>query len=82
MDLNKFNKSSDGIADIYRAALYLARGNTDIGARFLDQAKVKAGEKFIGPFLSGISFDKIKTRRQQLFWAEKVLDQYLRLKNL
>lgn len=80
MGLNKFDKRSDGIADIYRAALYLARGSSDIGLRFLDQAKVKIGKRLIGSFLFGVSVDKIKTRQQQLFLAEKALDKYLRLK--
>ena len=82
MDLKKFDKRSDGIADIYRAALYLARGSNDISLRFLNQAKAKIGKRFIGSFLSGISIDRPKTRRERLFLAEKVLDQYIRLKNL
>ena len=29
-----------------------------------------------------LTLDEIKSRQQRLFWAEKVLDQYIRLKNL
>lgn len=82
MDLNKFDRRSDGIADVYRAALYLARGNSETGLKFLNQAKTKIGKRLTGSFLSDMSVPKLKNRQQQLFWAEKILDQYLRLKNL
>ena len=82
MALNRFDLKADGIADVYRAALYLARGDNNIGLRFLKQARGKIGERFLGSSLSEISADKLTTRQQQLFLAEKLLDQYLRLKNL
>lgn len=76
MALNKFDKKSDAVADLYRAALYLGRGATEIGLQFLRKAREKLGKKLIR--LPA----KFKNRQQQLFWAEKILDQYLRLKNL
>jgi len=82
MGLNKFDERSDGIADLYRAALYLTRGRSETGLRFLNQARKKIGRELPTPFLPEISADKLKTRRDQLFWAEKVLDCYLGLKNL
>lgn len=82
MGLSKFDKKSDGIADIYRAALYLARGDNVLGLRFLNQAKTKISKKFTEAALSAITVKKLTTRQQQLYWAEKVLDQYLRLKNI
>lgn len=76
MELNKFDIKSDGIADLYRAALYLARGADEVALGFLRQAEKKLGQKLIErPHI-------LKNRKQQLIWAEKILDQYLRLKNL
>jgi len=75
MALNKFDIKSDGIADLYRAALYLARGNKEVGLEFLDKARKKLGERLVEPPT------KLENRKKQLFWAEKILDQYLRLKH-
>ena len=74
MALNKFNQKSDGVADLYRAALYLARGANTIGLAFLQKARKKLGQKLVE--IPSV----FKTRQQQKFWAEKVLDQYLKLK--
>lgn len=66
---------ADGIADLYRSALYLARGADEVGLEFLRKAREKLGQRLIK------SPDKFKNHRQRLFWAEKILDQYARLKN-
>lgn len=76
MALNKFDQKSDGIVDIYRAALYLARGANEMGLEFLEKARKKLGQDIV------VFPNEIKTRRQQLVFAEKILDQYLRLKSL
>lgn len=76
MELNKFDIKSDAVVDIYRAALYLARGSEEVSLEFLKKAAKKLGRKLEMPP------GKLKNRQQQLFWAEKILDQYLRLKRL
>lgn len=76
MNLNKFDIKSDGIADIYRSALYLARGAEDVGLSFLKEARKKLGQEIIS------CPTKLRNRRQKLIFAEKVLDQYLRFKSL
>lgn len=68
MALNKYSLKSDNIANLYRAAYYLARGSTNIAKEFIQ----KSGEKFEKMNLNG--------RRNQLLWAEKILDRYLVLK--
>lgn len=70
MALNKFSNKSDKIANLYRAAFYLAKGSTDVALDFLN----KSGEKFTKL--------EIDTDTQRLFWAEKILDKYVRLKHL
>lgn len=74
MGLNKFDIKSDGIADVYRAAFYLAKGAEEVGLEFLKQARKKLGKRLME------SPPRLKNRRQQLIWAEKILDQYIKLK--
>lgn len=68
MALDKFSKESDKIAHLYRAAFYMAKGSSGVALDFLK----KSGENFDGL--------KTKTEKQRLFWAEKILDQYTKLK--
>jgi hypothetical protein len=69
MALNKFSVKSDKAANLYRAAFYLAKGSKEVGLEFLNK--------------SGKKFKNIKTNSegQRLFWAEKILDEYLRIKH-
>lgn len=69
MALNKYSHKSDQVGSLYRAAFYLAKGSSEIGLEFLN----KSGQKF-----GGIKTD---TKRNRLFWAEKILDEYLKLKH-
>jgi hypothetical protein len=78
MALNKFSSRSDGIVDVYRAALYLARGANKVSLEFLKRARKKLGEKLGKELLPLLKFPK--NREQQLFLAEKILDEYIRLK--
>ena len=75
MALSKFDRKSDGLADIYRAALYLVRGADEVSKDFLEKARRKLGKEII-------SFsNKPKDYRERLFFAEKILDQYFLLKS-
>ncbi|HTK03816.1 MAG TPA: hypothetical protein VL401_03565 [Alphaproteobacteria bacterium] len=69
MALDKLSTESDQIGNLYRSALYLAKGSTEMGLQFLDK--------------SGRKFDNIKidNETQRLFWAEKILDEYIKLKH-
>ena len=68
MALNKFSQTSDKVANLYRAAFYLAKGSNKVGLEFLDK--------------SGVSFEDLRIDSQvsRLYWAEKILDEYLKLK--
>lgn len=68
MALNKFSEKSDKIANLYRAALYLAKGSKSVALKFLKSS----GEKFEGM--------KLNRKSDELFWAEKILDRYKALK--
>ncbi len=72
MALNKFDKTSDAIADLYRASFYLAKESKDVGISFLIKAKEILGDKMI--------LDISKVTGNYSYWAEKILDEYNRLK--
>ena len=60
---------TDEAANLYRAAFYLAKGSKGVALNFLK----KSGRKFEGL--------KLDTIQERLFWAEKILDEYTRLKH-
>ncbi len=67
MALDKHSQQADAAANLYRAALFLARGSRKAGLEFLRKAKERLGEG-VDPVL--------KNRADELYWAEKILDQY------
>jgi len=80
MALNKFDKTSDAIADLYRAALYLGRKSEETGISFFLKAKEKLGNKIL---IDSQAITKSNTFKNPLnfsYWAEKILDEYKRLK--
>ena len=76
MALNKYDLTSDAVADLYRASFYLAKRSKDIGISFLKKAKDKLGRKMR---LDVKKVAKGKTGDYS-YWAEKILDEYKRLK--
>ena len=73
---NKFCVRADGVGDLYRCADKLAKGKIDMGLDFYKMAKEKVGD------LMEVDLDKNKVTEDQLFWAEMVLDEYMRIKRL
>jgi len=71
MELDKNSLKADALVNLYRAAFYLAKGAQEVGLDFFNKAKKQFKLKPIG---------EIKTKKQQLYWAEKILDQYIQLK--
>ena len=83
MVLNKNSYDSDAIGNLYRAALYLARGSIDIGIQFLIKAQEKLGDK-LDPEIKLLTNPRKQSSSVSFnhsYWAEKVLDQYLKIKN-
>lgn len=83
MALNKYSYQSDAIANLYRAALYLARGSREVGLQFLNRARERLGDR-LDPKVDLIIHNKEKyldSSSSCLYWAEKILDQYYKLKN-
>ncbi len=66
----KFSEEAGRLACLYKAAFYLAKG---YGKRAWDFLK-KSGIDFNFPHL-----DSLK-KKEELYWAEKILDEYIRRK--
>lgn len=71
---NKTSVRTDGVGDLYRCAEKLAKGNIDMGMDFYQMAKNKLGE------IVKINLTRKKAEKDTKFWAEMVLDEYMRLK--
>ena len=69
MALDKFSHQSDRAANLYRAAFYLAKGSKEVGLNFLKKSGKSFGDMRLG------------TEKQRLFWAEKILDEYINIKH-
>jgi hypothetical protein len=80
MILDKFDKASDGIVDLYRASFYLAHQSKDVALSFLISAKNKLGKSFSFSINKLSETKELKNRKDCLLWAEKILDEYKRLK--
>jgi hypothetical protein len=66
----KHNTIADGIGYLYRTALYLAKGDVEQGLAFLKTAQEKLDE------MVNIPLDKDLLKEQNIYWAEKALDEY------
>ncbi len=74
--MDKHSIRADGVGDLYRCADKLARGKIDVGMDFFKMAKEKVGN------LMKVDLDKDRVVENQLYWAEMVLDEYMRLKRI
>ena len=63
MAIDTHSKEADKIANLYRAAFYIAKSASDLGLGFIK----KTGESFPGLTL--------KDEKNRMYWAEKVLDR-------
>jgi hypothetical protein len=80
MVLNKNNKESDAIADLYRASYYLAKGSKDVGIMFLLEAKKKLGDRITLDIGKIVKLGRSENSFDCRYWAEKALDEHKRLK--
>ncbi len=71
---NKNSVRTDGVGDLYRCAEKLAKGNIDMGMDFYQMAKNKLGK------MVSVGLTRKNAEENSKFWAEMVLDEYMRLK--
>lgn len=68
MVLNKYSKKVDQIANLYRAAYFIATGVTDVGMNLINKTEISF------PLMN------LSTEVKRKYWAEKILDKYMFLK--
>jgi len=83
MELNKYSYWSDAIGNLYKAAYYLAKGLRQSAVDFLRRAEKKIGTELDPQLMKFLSRpeDYLKDYGCQNYWAEKILDQYKKIKN-
>jgi hypothetical protein len=77
MGLDPQSYKADALANLYRASLFLTRGQVKTGISFLGKALPYFEESMPDNLKELIDNKQIlNSREQQLFWAEKILDCY------
>jgi len=84
MILSKNSYQSDAVANLYRAAFSLAKGSKEVGIDFLIKAQKTLGNKLDPQIISLVKNKEkyLKTNKDSLYWAEKILDQYHKFKQI
>jgi len=80
----KFNLKADGIAYLYRSAFCLAKGEIPSFLSMLRKAQEKMGQDKLKKFkpLFENPNKYLSNKSEELFWAEKILDEYRYFFNL
>lgn len=71
---------ADGVGYLYRAALYLAKGDQKSSILFLQTAVKKIGKDklyALDPIVCNSTI--FRDDKERLLWAERILDEYKRL---
>lgn len=80
MELSLESKSSDALGDLYRSALFMVKGQTDLSISFYQKAYSVLKEKMTTQIVDTSKNKETLTKEQRLLLAEKILDQYQLLK--
>lgn len=76
----KHSLKADAIANLYRAAFYLAKGEQTSALAFLSKSAKEINLKNLKPILENPK-KELSDLQKKRFWAEKTLDEYRRLFN-
>ena len=80
MDSPKLDKISDAIANLYRASYYLARKSKKTGVLLLLKSKEILGKKLALDISEIVKDHTLKSPHDCFLWAERILDEYKRLR--
>lgn len=80
MGLDPKSQHADSVGNLYRSALFMVKGNTDLSIIFLQKAYLILKEKISAPLVELLVKKGKRSKEEQFFWAEKILDQYQLLK--
>lgn len=81
MGLDSNSKKADALGNLYRSALFMAKGQTKLSITFLEKTYRVLGKKLPKRVIYFMKKKESLTKKQQLYWAEKILDCYYLLKN-
>lgn len=81
MELDSKSKQADAIGNLYRSALFMVKGETDLSFSFLEKAHCILKEKISSSLVEFLTKKECLSKEQQLLWAEKILDQYHKFKS-
>lgn len=74
----KRNKKADSIGYLYRAALYLAKGDDNVAFQFLARIGDQSVFTAVVQEVQRQKRNAITTPKKKRYWAEKLLDEYKR----
>ena len=74
MELNAKTKKSDALGNLYRSALFLLKGQSDLASRFLERSSSFLKDKKLEEISSRIK--EPLTKKESRLIAEKILDKY------
>ncbi len=77
----KYSQKADAVGNLYRAALFLARGNKEQAITMLERANQTLSPQELGKAadLLTSSADKLTSQKKEKYWAEVILDQQKQL---
>lgn len=81
MGLDSNSKNADAVGNLYRSALFMTKGQTKLSITFLEKTYQVLGKKLPKGVVYFLKKKESLTKKQQLYWAEKILDYYCLLKN-
>ena len=81
MKINSKSSKAEALENLYRSAFFMVKGQVDLSITFLEKAHHVLGKKLPKPIVQLMNTNgKSVDEKNRLFWAEKILDQYLLLK--
>jgi len=73
----KNSLQADALANLYRSAFYLGLGEVEVALSFLEKSFDQIEKKKLQNLEKIVSHPSLlASKKQQLFWAEKILDLY------
>lgn len=81
MELKSDSLESDAVGNLYRSALFMVKGQTNLSLTFLRKAQNVLKEKLSTEIVDLLRNKTALSKNQSLFWAEKILDQYHAIKS-
>lgn len=80
MEINPHSLEADALGNLYRSALFMVKGQTNLSLSFYKKALNVLKEKGPAQAVDTSKSYETLTKKQRLLLAEQILDQYKALK--